>query len=69
MNEQGDEHQVFAKASNPDVDPEDVKEAAKKHAVDTIVIIGGDGTDSSWAAQTFKEKLDELKLDQFLEER
>ena len=61
VNEQGDEHQVFLQASNPDVDPEDVKEAAKKHAVDTIVIIGGDGT-IHHGLQTFKEKLDELKI-------
>jgi YegS/Rv2252/BmrU family lipid kinase len=61
VKEQGEEHQAFLQASNPDVDPKDVREAAEKHAVDTIVIIGGDGT-IHHGLQTFKEKLDVLKV-------
>lgn len=52
---------VVLQPSNPDIDPEEVRQAAKKNQVDTIVIIGGDGT-IHHGIQTFKEQLPDLKI-------
>ena len=59
------EHQpeatVVLQPSNPDTDPEEVRQTAKENQVDTVVIIGGDGT-IHHGIQTFKEQLPDLKI-------
>ena len=54
--EQQPETTVVLQPSNPDTDPEEVRQTAKENQVDTVVIIGGDGT-IHHGIQTFKEQL------------
>ncbi|OTN76320.1 hypothetical protein A5886_001397 [Enterococcus sp. 8G7_MSG3316] len=61
VKEQQPEANVVLQPSNPDTDPEEVRQTAKDHDVDTVVIIGGDGTIHD-GIQTFKDQLQDLKI-------
>lgn len=52
---------VVLQVTNPDVEDEDVLEKAHVNEIDTLVVIGGDGT-IHHAVRMFKETLDQYKI-------
>lgn len=61
LEEHDPKSEAVLQPSNPDIEPETIKKNAKENQIDTIAIIGGDGT-IHHALQTFVDQLDKLTV-------
>jgi YegS/Rv2252/BmrU family lipid kinase len=61
LEEHDPESVAFLQPSNPDIKPETIQKNAQEHQIDSIAIIGGDGT-IHHVLQTFVEQLDTLTV-------